>query len=57
MNQITIEQIKSSLRRPKKQKLILIGLKLNKLHRRSTLKNTPQVQGMINKIKHLIKIV
>ncbi|WP_150522878.1 50S ribosomal protein L30 [Roseibium sediminis] len=54
---ITVEQIGSPLRRPKEQRATLIGLGLNKMHRRSTLKDTPEVRGMIRKIQHLVRVV
>lgn len=54
---VTIEQIASPSRRPDRQRGTLIGLRLNKLHRRSTLQDTPEVRGMINKISHLVRVV
>ena len=54
---ITVEQIGSPLRRPKDQRQTLIGLGLNKMHRRRTLEDTPSVRGMINKIPHLVRVV
>ena len=54
---ITIEQTGSVLGRVKSQEATLVGLRLNKRHRRSTLEDTPSVRGMINKVKHLIRIV
>jgi large subunit ribosomal protein L30 len=54
---VTIEQIASPNRRPDRQRDTLIGLRLNKLHRRSTLQDTPEVRGMINKISHLVRVV
>lgn len=54
---VTVEQIASPSRRPDIQRQILIGLGLNKLHRRKTLQDTPEVRGMINKIRHLVKVV
>jgi len=54
---VTVEQIGSALRRPAKQRATLIGLGLNKMHRRSTLEDTPEVRGMINKISHLVRVV
>lgn len=54
---ITVEQIGSPLRRPKEQQATLIGLGLNKMHRRSTLKDTPEVRGMIRRLPHLVRIV
>jgi large subunit ribosomal protein L30 len=54
---ITVEQIGSPIRRESKQRQTLIGLKLNKLHRVSTLEDTPAVRGMIEKVKHLVRVV
>jgi len=56
-NTVTVEQIGSPLRRPKDQRATLVGLGLNKLHRKSTLKDTPEVRGMIRKVQHLVRIV
>jgi large subunit ribosomal protein L30 len=54
---ITVEQIGSAIRRPDKQRQTLVGLGLNKLHRRRTLEDTPQVRGMIAKVAHLVRVV
>ena len=54
---ITIEQIASANRRPAVQTHTLRGLKLDKLHRRATLEDTPAVRGMISKVAHLVRIV
>jgi large subunit ribosomal protein L30 len=54
---VTVEQIASPNRRPEVQKQTLIGLGLNKLHRRRTLEDTPAVRGMINKVAHLVRVV
>jgi large subunit ribosomal protein L30 len=54
---VTVEQIRSANRKPKVQRETLIGLGLNKMHRRRTLKDTPQVRGMIAKIPHLVRVV
>ncbi|MBD8890235.1 MULTISPECIES: 50S ribosomal protein L30 [Roseibium] len=54
---VTVEQIGSPSRRPQDQRATLIGLGLNKMHRRSTLKDTPEVRGMINKVQHLVRVV
>jgi large subunit ribosomal protein L30 len=54
---LTVEQIGSPTRRPVVQRQTLMGLGLNKLHRRRTLKDTPEVRGMIAKIGHLVRIV
>jgi large subunit ribosomal protein L30 len=54
---ITVEQFRSANRRPKIQEQTLIGLGLNKIGRRRTLPDTPEVRGMVNKIDHLVRIV
>jgi large subunit ribosomal protein L30 len=54
---ITVEQIASPNRRPEVQTKTLIGLGLNKLHRRRVLEDTPAVRGMVNSIPHLVRIV
>ncbi len=54
---ITIKQIGSPIRREKSQRATLIGLGLNKMHKTRTLKDTPQVRGMINKIPHLVSVI
>ncbi|MBU1175366.1 MAG: 50S ribosomal protein L30 [Alphaproteobacteria bacterium] len=54
---IIVEQIGSPIRRDKSQRATLIGLGLNKISRRATLKDTPDVQGMIRKVHHLVRVV
>jgi large subunit ribosomal protein L30 len=54
---VTVEQIASPARRPKIQEQTLIGLGLNKLRRRRTLEDTPAVRGMIEKVRHLVRVV
>jgi len=54
---VTVEQIGSPIRRPAIQRRTLIGLGLNKMHRRRTLEDTPAVRGMIHKVRHLVRVV
>lgn len=54
---ITVEQTGSPIRRPGDQRATLVGLGLNKMNRRSTLPDTPQVRGMIGKVAHLVRVV
>jgi large subunit ribosomal protein L30 len=54
---ITVEQIGSPIRREAAQRQTLIGLGLNKIRRRSTLVDTPATRGMIEKVKHLVRVV
>ena len=54
---LTIEQIGSPIRRPYDQRETLIGLGLNKMHRRKVVTDNPAIRGMIDKIPHLVRIV
>tara|TARA_B100000700_G_C14545339_1_gene623981 strand:- start:200 stop:400 length:201 start_codon:yes stop_codon:yes gene_type:complete len=54
---ISVRQIGSPIRRPRDQRATLIGLGLNKMHRIRVLEDTPEVRGMIRKVRHLVEIV
>lgn len=54
---VTVEQIGSPIRREGKQRQTLIGLGLNKLNRTSTLPDTPSTRGMIEAVKHLVRVL
>lgn len=54
---VTVEQTGSPIRRPKDQRATLVGLGLNKIGRRRTLEDTPEVRGMIAKVSHLVRVV
>jgi large subunit ribosomal protein L30 len=54
---LVIEQIGSPIRCPDHQRQTLIGLGLNKMHRRREVPDNPAVRGMINKVKHLVRVV
>jgi large subunit ribosomal protein L30 len=53
---VTVVQIGSPIGRQPDQRATLKGLGLNKLHRRRVLDDTPAVRGMINKVKHLVRV-
>jgi large subunit ribosomal protein L30 len=57
MNKIKIKQTRSRIGRPKDQKRTLDALGLRKMQQIFEHNLTPQIDGMINKIKHLITIV
>ena len=56
MAKIKIKQIKSGIDRPERQKLTLKALGLNKMNAAKEVEATPQIMGMINKVKHLVKV-
>ncbi|MGB1360860.1 MAG: 50S ribosomal protein L30 [Alphaproteobacteria bacterium] len=53
---IKVTQIGSPIRREKSQGQTLVGLGLNKMHKTRELEDTPAVRGMINKVKHLVRV-
>jgi len=56
MKKLKITQIKSGIGKPLRQKRTLEALGLRKLNQSREVEITPQVEGMINKVKHLLKI-
>ncbi|MDR1180886.1 MAG: 50S ribosomal protein L30 [Bacteroidales bacterium] len=53
---LRITQIKSQINRPQVQKRTIKALGIQKLNRPIEVVPTPQVLGMINSVKHLLKI-
>ena len=56
MEKIKIKQVKSRIGRPKDQKMTLDALGLTKMNKVVEHNATPQILGMVNKVKHLIMI-
>lgn len=56
MAQIKITQIKSIIDSPTKQKLTMQALGLGKISKSVLVENTPQIEGMIRKVHHLIEV-
>jgi large subunit ribosomal protein L30 len=53
---LRITQIGSPIGRPKDQRATLVGLGLNKLNRSREIEDTPAVRGMIEKVRHLVRV-
>ena len=53
---VRVTQTKSAIGRLGSQRQTLIGLGLNKIGRTRELEDTPAVRGMINKVKHLVRV-
>ena len=53
---VTVTQIRSGAGRPSDQRATLIGLGLARIGRIRTLEDTPSVRGMIDKVKHLVRV-
>jgi large subunit ribosomal protein L30 len=56
MKKVRITQIKSGIGRPIDQKRTLEALGIKRMHHTVEKELTPQVEGMINKVQHLLKI-
>ena len=56
MTKVKVTQIKSVIDRPKSQKATMRALGLKKMNQSVEHDSSPQILGMINKIKHLVKI-
>jgi large subunit ribosomal protein L30 len=54
---VKVEQIGSPQRRHHLQRATLVGLGLNKIGRTRDLPDTPMTRGMIEKVKHLVRVV
>lgn len=56
MSKVAITLVKSSIKRPKVQKATLTALGLTKMHRTVEKELNPAIQGMINVVKHMVKV-
>jgi large subunit ribosomal protein L30 len=57
MAKVKIKQVRSAINRPKDQKATIVALGFKKLNQVVEHENTPQIQGMIDKVAHLIEVV
>lgn len=56
MAKIKITQIKSKIGYPERQKKTLEALGIKKMHQTVELEATPQILGMVTKVRHLVKV-
>jgi large subunit ribosomal protein L30 len=54
---IKVRRVGSPIRRENSQRATLLGLGLKRANQVVELENTPSVQGMIRKVKHLVEVV
>ena len=57
MSTIKIKQVKSAIKRPADQKATIKALGFLRLNQVIEKEVTPQIMGMVNKVKHLIQVV
>ncbi len=56
MAKIKVTKVKSAIKKPKRQKLTLEALGLSKIGQSVEHADTPNILGMINKVKHLVSV-
>ena len=56
MKKIKITLVKSVIDRSERQKKTMIALGLKKMNATVEVEATPQIQGMITKVQHLVKV-
>ena len=56
MNKVLVTQIRSTIKRPKRQVLTIQALGLGKLNKTVEKELTPQIAGMIRKVSHLVNV-
>lgn len=56
MAKIQIKQVRSKIGRPERQKRTLAALGLKKMNQTVEHEATPQIMGMVNRVKHLVEV-
>ncbi|MDA8733876.1 50S ribosomal protein L30 [Flavobacteriaceae bacterium] len=57
MAKIKIKKVRSEIKRPADQKKTLLALGLKKIGQVVEHEDTPNIIGMVNKVKHLVSII
>ncbi len=56
MSKIIVKQVRSIIRRPSTQKRTMESLGLRKINQEVEHEATPEILGMVNKVKHLVSV-
>ncbi|MBQ3636178.1 MAG: 50S ribosomal protein L30 [Bacteroidales bacterium] len=56
MAKIKITQVKSIINTPEHQRKVLLALGIKKLNHSVVKEDTPSIQGMIERVSHLVKV-
>lgn len=56
MSKVRISQVRSVIGRPERQKLTIKALGLGKINKSVELELTPQINGMVKKVNHLVSV-
>jgi len=57
MAKVKVKLVRSTINRPKRQKATIQALGFRKLNQVIEHEGTPQILGMIEKVKHLVEVV
>ncbi|PIE35848.1 50S ribosomal protein L30 [candidate division KSB3 bacterium] len=57
MKSLEITLVKSPIGAPEKLRKVLVGLGLRKTNSSVRRKDTPEIRGMVFKVKHLVEVV
>jgi large subunit ribosomal protein L30 len=53
---IKVKQVRSTIDRPFQQKRVIKALGLGRINKVKEHNDTPQIRGMIDKVKHLVEV-
>ena len=56
MKMIAITQVRSEIGTPEKHRSVIKGLGLRKIGHKVIRQDTPEIRGMVNKIRHLVTV-
>lgn len=56
MTKIKITQVRSAIKRPADQKATMVALGLKRMNHSVEKEATPQILGMVRKVKHLLTV-
>ena len=56
MAKVKISQVRSTIKRPEKQKRTIKALGLGRINKTVEVELTPQIAGMIRKVSHLVEV-
>lgn len=56
MAKVRVKQVRSTIKRPRDQKATIEALGLGKINKVVEHELTPSIQGMINKVNHLLEV-
>jgi len=56
MAKVKITQVRSTIKRPETQQRTIQSLGLGRIHSTVEVEYTPQIQGMVRKVNHLVSV-